>query len=197
MNWFVIQVNDGGERRRRHFGAAADSLESLLQKAKRGEYIRLSDMRYRDQRGVTKRFNEWDASVVPSIVINPRTIVTVMQSRQRQRHLIGKILSALKLKMIGGCAMNWFKIMLDNGTGQGYGYIGASADSLESLVEKARGDEYIFLDSLRYHDQRGMYKAWEDWDASLVPRVAINPDTIVSVMQFKGDPLTTPSQPKG
>ena len=104
MNWFVIQVNDGGERRSRHFGASVDSPESLLRKARRGEYIRLNDMHCRDPRGVTKRVDELDASVVPSIVINPRTIVTVMQSgrMQKRRHLIGKILSTLILRITGG-----------------------------------------------------------------------------------------------
>jgi hypothetical protein len=93
--------------------------------------------------------------------------------------------------------MNWFKIAINNGTEKGSGYIGASADSLESLLTKAQSGEYVRLESLRYHDQRGMYKPWEDWDASLIPSVSINPSTIVSIMQFKGDPLTTPTQPKG
>ena len=93
--------------------------------------------------------------------------------------------------------MNWFKIQVNNGSEKGQTHVGASADSLESLLQKARGGEYIRLDDMRYRDQRGITKPWEEWDASLIPSVVINPDCILNIMQFKGDPLTTPSQAKG
>jgi hypothetical protein len=88
--------------------------------------------------------------------------------------------------------MNWFKISVDNGTEKGYGYVGESADSAQEIAQKAAGGEYIRLDNLRYRDDRGKIKTWEEWDASLVPSVHINPRTIVAVMQFKGDPSVTP-----
>jgi len=88
--------------------------------------------------------------------------------------------------------MNWFKIAINNGTARGYGYVGACADSAEDLVKKAASGEYIRLDDLRYQDERRSVKKWEEWDASQMPTVHINPSTIVSIQQFKGDPLVTP-----
>ena len=93
--------------------------------------------------------------------------------------------------------MNWFKIKVNDGTEHGYNYVGSSADFIDVLVQKTRAGEYIRLDNLRYRDQRGKMLPWEEWDASLVPTVYINPSTIAAVVQFKGDPLNTPNQAKG
>jgi hypothetical protein len=88
--------------------------------------------------------------------------------------------------------MNWFKIEVKNvRDGKGFQYVGASEDSPQDIVRKAASGEYIRLDNLRYMD-RGTVKKWEDWDASLIPSVYINPASIVAIMQFKGDPAVTP-----
>jgi hypothetical protein len=88
--------------------------------------------------------------------------------------------------------MNWFKIEVNDGSEHGYTYVGASADAPQEIARKAASGEYIRLDSLRYRDQLGKIKTWEEWDASLVPTVHINPTTIRSIVQFKGDPSFTP-----
>ena len=88
--------------------------------------------------------------------------------------------------------MNWYKIEVNDGSKQGYNYVGAVADSPQEIAKKAASGEYIRLDNLRYCDQQGKIRTWEEWDARLVPTVHINPSTIRSIMQFKGDPAVTP-----
>lgn len=88
--------------------------------------------------------------------------------------------------------MNWFKIEVkDARKGEGYQYVGSSEDSLNEIAKKAASGQYIQLDDLRYWD-RGTVKKWEDWDRSIMPVVCINPANIVSIMQFKGDPVVIP-----
>lgn len=87
--------------------------------------------------------------------------------------------------------MFWFKIEIDNGSKEGYTYVGASNETLDGLVSKAARGEYIHLTNLLYMD-RGEVREWSDWDASIKPEVYINPARICSMMQFKGDPRTTP-----
>jgi hypothetical protein len=101
------------------------------------------------------------------------------------------VFSLFKRRILRGNAMNWFKIRVNDGREHGYTYVGASADSPEDIAKKSASGEYIRLDNLRYWD-RGTVKKWEEWDASLIPAVHINPRTIVSIMQFKGDPAATP-----
>ena len=93
--------------------------------------------------------------------------------------------------------MNWFKILVNDGSEKGHTFVGASADSPQEIAKKAVSGEYIRLDNLRYRDQVGTIKNWEDWDTSLVPSIYINPSTIVCIMQFKGDPLPASNQTKG
>jgi hypothetical protein len=89
--------------------------------------------------------------------------------------------------------MNWFKISANLGKANFREYVGCSTESLDALVKKATDGEYVRLDSLLYNDH-GVVKEFEDWDASLIPSVFINPNTIVAIMQFKGDPRTTPKK---
>jgi hypothetical protein len=105
---------------------------------------------------------------------------------------MSSVLSVLKHAVFGGKTMNWFKIEVkDARKGEGYQYVGASEDSPKELARKATNGEYIQLDDLRYMD-RGTLKKWEQWDASLIPTVYINPALIVTIMQFKDDPAVTP-----
>jgi hypothetical protein len=85
--------------------------------------------------------------------------------------------------------MNWFKIEVNKGTEGAYHYVGASESTLDELVQKAARGDFVRLDTLLYHD-RGDFKPWEEWDASLLPSTTINPKAIITIMQFRGDPRT-------
>lgn len=87
--------------------------------------------------------------------------------------------------------MNWFKVEVDKGKEGTYHYVGASVETLEQLAERAHRGEFLKLDDLLYID-RGDIKTWEEWDRSLMPSMVVNPRTIISIMQFKGDPRKTP-----
>lgn len=84
--------------------------------------------------------------------------------------------------------MQWFKISVDDGSPEGYTYVGASDESLESLANKVLSNEMIRLDDLLYKDEGKVFK-WEHWDNTLIPTVYLNPKSVVSIMQFKDDPL--------
>jgi hypothetical protein len=87
--------------------------------------------------------------------------------------------------------MNWFKIEVDKAKEGTYHYVGSSSSTLEQLAENASRGDFLRLDNLLYVD-RGDIKPWSEWDQSLLPSAMINPKAIISMMQFKGDPRTTP-----
>ena len=89
--------------------------------------------------------------------------------------------------------MNWYKCKVSEGTEGTYIYSGCSMLDLETILAMAKNGEYIRLDELRYME-RGDVKEWAEWDKSIIPSVSINPQHILSIMQFKGDPLITPSK---
>ena len=78
MNWFKIEVDKGKEGTYHYVGSTADALETLIEKAQRGEFLRLADLLYVD-RGDLKTWDEWDRSLMPSVAINPRTVISIMQ----------------------------------------------------------------------------------------------------------------------
>ncbi len=87
--------------------------------------------------------------------------------------------------------MNWYKIQAKDEDGDGRTWVGRSDETLEALAQRAKDGDFIRLDELLYMD-RGEVKEWADWDKSLVPTVFLNPASITSIMQFRGDPRTTP-----
>lgn len=86
---------------------------------------------------------------------------------------------------------NWFK--LETSKENTYHYYGSSSFSCEQLLEALQRGEYVRLDDLLYME-RGEYKEWAEWDKSLMPYVCINPECVITVMQYKGDPRTIPSK---
>ena len=77
MNWYKIRVSEGGTVRN-YDGSSELSFEGLAEKAARGEYIRLDNLRYWDQRDGIKDWAEWDENVVASVYLNP-SIITMIQ----------------------------------------------------------------------------------------------------------------------
>ncbi|HEV3448299.1 MAG TPA: hypothetical protein VG099_26915 [Gemmataceae bacterium] len=49
MNWYKIRVNDGSQSGYTFVGSSSDSVETLLEKASRGEYLCLNDLVYWDR----------------------------------------------------------------------------------------------------------------------------------------------------
>ena len=86
--------------------------------------------------------------------------------------------------------MRWYKISTNDGTADGYTYVGASEFSLEELVQQVQDNVMIKLDDLLYKDEGKVYK-WERWDASLIPTVYIHSRTVCSIMELKDDPLVS------
>jgi hypothetical protein len=87
--------------------------------------------------------------------------------------------------------MNWYKMKVAEGGKDYYEYVGSSSETPEAIIQKACSGQYIRLDNLLYLD-RGEVKDWAEWDKSLVPSIYVNPAAILSFMQFKGDPRSTP-----
>jgi hypothetical protein len=90
--------------------------------------------------------------------------------------------------------MNWYKVRAKDEDGKGYTFVGSSQDEPDVLSKRAENGEYVKLGNLVYMDHQGEIKDWSEWDDSVVPVVYINPKSIFSIMQFKGDPRTTPKK---
>ncbi len=77
MNWFKVETIRGDKEY--HFvGASNETLDSLALKVESGQVIRLDQLLYMD-RGEVKDWGAWDKSLVPSVIISARAVVTVMQ----------------------------------------------------------------------------------------------------------------------
>ena len=87
--------------------------------------------------------------------------------------------------------MNWYKIWCEDGSDGGNAFVGSSQDSLEALVARVSGGEYVRLDNLLYYD-RGEIKDWDKWDKREVPMIYINPAKVLTIQQYKDDPRTLP-----
>jgi hypothetical protein len=85
MNWYKIQVNWGAQGCA-FVGSSSDSVKELLEKASRGEYLRLDDMLYREG-GKMKDWQEWDNREVPIVHINPANVVSIQPYKGDPRTL--------------------------------------------------------------------------------------------------------------
>jgi hypothetical protein len=83
MNWFKIKTHEG-QRTYTLVGSSPHTLEALLDQATQGKYVRLDDLVFMD-RGRVKDWSAWDKRAIPSIVINPKVIIAIMQLRADPR----------------------------------------------------------------------------------------------------------------
>lgn len=86
MNWYRIQVQDGTAHGHTFAGSSPDSLDQLIQKAMRGEYLRLDNLVYWDQ-GQVKDWAEWDRRDAPTVCINPAHVLSIQPFKGDPRTL--------------------------------------------------------------------------------------------------------------
>ncbi len=77
MNWFLIRVQQGRDTSV-YAGSSPHSLEALAEQASQGRYIRLDNLALPNDGGVNGGA-EWPKNAIPTMVINPSAIVTIMQ----------------------------------------------------------------------------------------------------------------------
>lgn len=78
MYWYKIATNDGNDEPYTWVGASNETLDGLVTKAARGEYIHITQLLYRD-RGEMKEWADWDKSLEPAVYLNPAHIYSIMQ----------------------------------------------------------------------------------------------------------------------
>jgi hypothetical protein len=76
MNWYKIRVDDGSEHGYTFAGSSPDPQETIVQKASRGEYIRLDNLFYQD-RGEIKDWAQWDNREAPLVYINGARVIAI------------------------------------------------------------------------------------------------------------------------
>ena len=76
MNWFTIEVRSGTDTYG-YAGSSPHSLEMLAEQTAQGKYIQLDDLFYMD-RGEVKDWEAWDEREVPTVVINPKMIISIV-----------------------------------------------------------------------------------------------------------------------
>jgi len=86
MNWFKIKLKTGIDEGYTFAGSSPDSLETLIGKASRGEYLRLDNLLYY-YRGEIKDWAEWDNREVPMVCINPANVIAIQQFKGDPRTL--------------------------------------------------------------------------------------------------------------
>jgi hypothetical protein len=72
MKWFKVQVNKTEESTYHYVGASADTLDVLTEKVQRGEFVRLRELLYVDNRGDIKPWDPVDA--LATLVAESRTV---------------------------------------------------------------------------------------------------------------------------
>jgi hypothetical protein len=85
MNWFKIKTQEGNTDYG-YAGSSPHSLETLVEQAMQGKYIRVDDLIYID-RGDVKEWSAWDNRVMPNVMINPKVIINIMQYKGDPRTL--------------------------------------------------------------------------------------------------------------
>ena len=87
--WFKIETSKEKENTYHYYGSSNFSQDELTAALQRGEYIRLDELLYMD-RTEYKSWADWDKSLHPSVSINPKCVVTVMQYKGDPRAIPAK-----------------------------------------------------------------------------------------------------------
>jgi len=77
MNWFKIKIQERNDDYT-YAGSSPHSLDSLVEQATQGKFIRFDDLVYMD-RGEIKDWSTWDMREIPTVHINPKVIIAIMQ----------------------------------------------------------------------------------------------------------------------
>jgi hypothetical protein len=131
---------------------------------------------------------------VPSVSSGPPRVVADLPVGPSVRQLLADRVELLPRGIASTCPeadMNWYLIRVNDGTANGYSFVGSSGDSLERLAEKAARGEYLRLDDLLYYDQ-GEVRDWAQWDRRFAPTVFVNPAHVIAIQPFRGDPRRLP-----
>lgn len=83
MNWFKIKVQEGNGHYT-YAGSSPNTIESLVEQVAHGSYVRLDDLIYMD-RGEVKDWSMWDKREIPTVFINPKLIISIMQFKSDPR----------------------------------------------------------------------------------------------------------------
>lgn len=86
MNWYKLRIRATGEDTITYIGSSSDPCEKLIEKASRGEYLRLDDMLFHD-RGELKEWAKWDNREIPTVYINPANVIAIQPFKADPRTL--------------------------------------------------------------------------------------------------------------
>lgn len=84
--WYKIEVNKSGDSTYHYTGSSSLSFDAIAEKIKNGDFIRLDELLYME-RGEMKEWATWDKSLVPSVLIQPTCVVSIMQFKGDPREI--------------------------------------------------------------------------------------------------------------
>jgi hypothetical protein len=85
-HWFKIEASKEKEGPYNYIGSSTATIEEIADRVKAGEFIRLDNLLYAD-RGEFKEWASWDKTLVPSVLIHPRIILSIMEFKGDPRTL--------------------------------------------------------------------------------------------------------------
>ncbi len=77
-NWYKVSVLDGSESPYNFHGSSDKTLEEIVSVIEAGKFLRLDDLVYYE-RGSYKSWSEWDKNVQPTVMLNAKQIISIMQ----------------------------------------------------------------------------------------------------------------------
>ena len=83
MNWFRITIQKGNDSYT-YVGGSTHTLETLVDQATQGKFVRLDELLYWD-RGEIKDWSAWEKRDIPTVLINPKVIIAIMQFKADPR----------------------------------------------------------------------------------------------------------------
>lgn len=89
MNWFKIETNKSKEGVYHYIGSTEDSAETLVNKVQNGIFVRLDNLLYWE-RGEIREWADWDKSLEPTVFINPKEIIAIMEFKGDPRVIPNK-----------------------------------------------------------------------------------------------------------
>ncbi len=86
MFWYRIETNKASDGIFLYIGCSPEPIDALVKRAQNGFFVRLDDLLY-IERGEVREWADWDRSLQPTVFINPKDIISIMEYKGDPREI--------------------------------------------------------------------------------------------------------------